>query len=54
MLAWLQRVRLVNLRAGTIKDSLATHRCHTLTGGPLAYSEGEMADALVQLGQRAQ
>ena len=49
-LAWLQRVRLVNLGAGTIKDSLASHQCQTLTGGPLAYSEGEVADALVQLG----
>jgi hypothetical protein len=49
-LAWLQRVKLVNLRAGTIKDSLASHQCQTRTGGPLAYSEGEVADALVQLG----
>lgn len=49
-LAWLQRVRLVNLRTGTIKDSLAPHQCGTRTGGPLAYSEGEVADALVQLG----
>jgi hypothetical protein len=49
-LAWLQRTRLVNLRAGTIRDSLGSHQCHTLTGGPLAYSEGEVADALVQLG----
>ena len=49
-LAWLQRVKLVNLRTGTIKDSLASHQCQTRTGGPLAYSEGEVADALVQLG----
>jgi glycosyl hydrolase family 76 len=49
-LRWLQRVKLVNLRTGTIKDSLAPHQCHTRTGGPLAYSEGEVADALVQLG----
>lgn len=49
-LGWLQRVKLVNLGAGTIKDSLAPHRCQTRTGGPLAYSEGEVADALVQLG----
>jgi hypothetical protein len=49
-LAWLQRTGLVNLRAGTLKDSLAPHRCHTLVGGPLAYTEGEVADALVQLG----
>jgi hypothetical protein len=49
-LSWLQRVQLVNLRDGTIKDSLGSHRCQTRTGGPLAYSEGELADALVQLG----
>ncbi len=49
-LAWLQRVGLVNLGAGTIKDSLGSHQCQTRTGGPLAYSEGEVADALVQLG----
>src|SRR5947209_8049430 len=35
-LAWLQGRRLVNLRAGTVRDSLAQRRCHTLIGGPLA------------------
>lgn len=49
-LSWLQHTRLVNLGAGTIKDSLAPHGCSGLVGGPLAYSEGEVADALVQLG----
>jgi hypothetical protein len=49
-LAWLQRVKLVNLKAGTVKDSLASHQCHTVKGGPLAYTQGEMAEALVQLG----
>ena len=48
-LGWLQRTGLVNLRAGTVKDSLASQQCHTV-GGPLAYTEGEVADALVQLG----
>jgi hypothetical protein len=49
-LAWLQRAGLVNLRAGTLRDRLAPHQCHSLVGGPLAYTEGEVADALVQLG----
>jgi hypothetical protein len=49
-LSWLQHHRLVNLAEGTVKDSLVSHRCQTVTGGPLAYTEGEMADALVQLG----
>jgi hypothetical protein len=49
-LAWLEHVHLVNLATGTIRDSLAPHDCRGLVGGPLAYSEGEVADALVQLG----
>jgi hypothetical protein len=49
-LAWLQRTGLVNLRAGTVKDTLAPARCHIVVGGPLAYTQGEVADALVQLG----
>lgn len=49
-LRWLQREGLVDLSAGTVKDSLASHRCQTVLGGPLAYTEGEVADALVQLG----
>ena len=49
-LRWLQQAGLVNLRAGTVRDRLASHRCHTLLGGPLAYTEGEVADGLVQIG----
>lgn len=49
-LSWLTRRGLVNLGAGTVKDRLAPHACHTLVGGPLAYTQGEVADALVQLG----
>jgi hypothetical protein len=49
-LGWLQRTGLVNLGAGTVKDSLAPRKCHTVVGGPLAYTEGEVADGLVQLG----
>lgn len=49
-LAWLLHRHLVNLLRGTVKDRLASHRCGTVLGGPLAYTEGEVADALVQLG----
>jgi hypothetical protein len=48
-LGWLQHAGLVNLAKGTVRDSLAVGRC-TLIGGPLAYTEGEVADALVQMG----
>jgi hypothetical protein len=49
-LKWLEQTGLVNLGAGTLKDTLASHRCRTTLGGPLAYTEGEVADALVQMG----
>ena len=49
-LSWLQQSGLVNLRSGTVRDRLASHQCHTLLGQPLAYTEGEVADGLVQLG----
>jgi hypothetical protein len=47
-LRWLEHERLVNLRRGTVINGL-TPSCKR-TGGALTYSEGEMADALVQLG----
>ena len=47
-LAWLENKRLINLRRGLVIDAL-TSSCK-LTGAPLTYSEGEMAEALVQLG----
>jgi hypothetical protein len=49
-LAWLVHAGLVNLKAGTVRDSLAPSGCHRVMGGPLAYTQGEVADALVQLG----
>lgn len=47
-LNWLETKRLVNLRTGTVIDGL-TASCHR-TGGAMTYTEGEMAEALVQLG----
>ncbi len=50
MLSWLQHAGLVNLAAGTVRDRMAPGGCHTVVGGALAYTEGEVADALVQMG----
>jgi hypothetical protein len=47
-LAWLENKHLINLRAGTVTDAL-TASCKP-TGGALTYTEGEVADALIQLG----
>jgi hypothetical protein len=47
-LSWLENERLVNLRKGTVIDGL-TASCKR-TGGAMTYTEGEMADALVQMG----
>jgi hypothetical protein len=49
-LRWLQQRRLVNLSAGTLKDRLDSRRCGEVLGGSLAYTQGEVADALVQMG----
>ncbi len=48
-LSWLQRHNLVNLRQGTVRDSLNA-ACNGLIAGPITYTEGEVADALVQVG----
>lgn len=47
-LAWLERSGLVNMQTGRVSDRL-THSCHVV-GGPLTYTEGQTADALVQMG----
>ena len=47
-LSFLRSRRLVNLRAGTVRDGL-TRRCRP-HAGPLTYTEGEVADAFVQMG----
>jgi hypothetical protein len=49
-LRWLAQTGLVNYGSGTVRDTLASHRCGTIRGGPLAYTEGEVADGLVQVG----
>jgi len=47
-LGWLERSGLINMRTGRVSDHL-THSCH-LAGGPLTYTEGQTAEALVQMG----
>jgi hypothetical protein len=47
-LGWLERSGLVHLGRGTVADAL-TSRCRVI-GGPVDYTEGEVADALVQMG----
>jgi hypothetical protein len=48
-LSWLRQRKLVDLRHGTVRDSLNA-ACNGLVAGPITYTEGEVADALVQVG----
>jgi hypothetical protein len=48
ILWWLKNTRLINVRTGHVWDGL-NRKCED-TGGALTYTEGETADALVQLG----
>jgi hypothetical protein len=47
-LHWLEHSGLVNMQDGKVMDHM-TRSCHT-QDGPLTYTQGEMADALVQMG----
>jgi hypothetical protein len=47
-LAWLENERLINLHTGRVIDGLRLS-CER-TGAPMTYTEGETAEALVQLG----
>lgn len=49
-LDWLERSGLVDVRAGTLHDRFGSG-CRSYVGGPMTYTEGEMADALVRIGQ---
>lgn len=50
--SWLENSGLVNTSTGqVVYDSVAsTSNCQTFSGGPVTYTQGEVADALVQLG----
>jgi hypothetical protein len=47
--AWLKRTRLINVKTGQVRDQLQS-TCNRTIGGPLTYSEGQVAAALVALG----
>ncbi|MBV9337535.1 MAG: hypothetical protein JO243_16745 [Solirubrobacterales bacterium] len=47
-LSYLRSHRLVDVRAGTVRNGM-TRRCRP-DSGPLTYTEGEVADALIQTG----
>jgi hypothetical protein len=47
-LNWLEHSGLVNMQTGQVSDRL-TFSCHAV-GGPLTYTEGQTAEALVQMG----
>ncbi len=47
--SWLKHSGMVDLHMGYVIDRIF-RGCHNYLGGPLTYTEGEMADALVQLG----
>ena len=49
MLAWLAHSGLVDLHMGYVLDRIKGG-CHDFVGGPLTYTEGEMSDALTQMG----
>jgi hypothetical protein len=48
-IGWLERTRLINVRKGTVRDSL-TPTCKQLLAGPITYTQGQVADAFVALG----
>ena len=47
-LNWLEHSRLINMQTGRVSDHL-THQCKVV-GGPLTYTEGQTAEALIQMG----
>jgi hypothetical protein len=46
---WLKHSGMVDLRMGYVLDRIKGG-CHDFIGGPLTYTEGEMSDALTQMG----
>jgi hypothetical protein len=49
VLHWLEHSGMVDLSWGYVLDRI-NGGCHDFIGGPLTYTEGEMADALTQMG----
>ena len=49
---WLAQSGLVDLSTGEVsRDSVSDSSCGALQGGPVTYTQGEVADALVELGR---
>jgi hypothetical protein len=48
-MSWLERKRLIDVRTGTVKDTLSP-TCRLLPVGGLTYTEGQVADAFAELG----
>ncbi len=48
-IAWLENKHLINARTGTVRDTL-NPTCKQLLAGGITYTQGQVADALVQLG----
>jgi hypothetical protein len=49
VLGWLEHSGMVDVSWGYVVDRI-NGGCHDLIGGPLTYTEGEMSDALTQMG----
>jgi hypothetical protein len=51
-LKWLERSRLIDLNRGeVVKDRMRTVACHSMVGGPVSYTQAEVAEGMVQLGK---
>jgi hypothetical protein len=48
-IAWLERTHLIDIKTGRVRDALQVG-CKQTLGGPLTYSEGQVAAALIDLG----
>jgi hypothetical protein len=47
--AWLEHTHLIDVGTGRVRNGLQVG-CKEVLGGPLTYTEGQVADALIQLG----
>jgi hypothetical protein len=48
-ISWLEHMHLIDTRTGVVHNGLQVG-CKQLLGGPLTYTEGQVADAFIQLG----
>jgi hypothetical protein len=50
-LAWLEHSGLIDVSTGKVRDHMSSTACQNVLGDPITYTEGETADALVQIGE---